>query len=257
MVVASATELRLVGWCPRLLWRRQLGRRLVDRLSLLAERLRCVPAILPFPVLLVADRSEAEVESAWREITDDGGVGSPGPPLVWDVPDAIGRPEPALSLTPVLEAMERERGREAGRKVPLQPVHELPSGCRVGWWTPDLSGEEPPGQGWLAAPRAPTAVGHIWQLGTGHADWETIIDGVDLEDAASAAMPLLRVPGWLAADIGRGTPAGLLIERLARDGRRAGRPLWVPNVGFEGVQFLLSLPAPIWVDGPGVPRAKD
>ena len=251
LAASSAAELRLVGWVPRQLWRRQLGRRLVDRLSVLAERLRCVPVVLPAPALLVADRSPAEIESAWRESTDNGGVGAPGPPVVQDVAGAVGSTEPAAAVARALAAMAEA----SARRLRPQPVHELPGGRRVGWWAPELDPEGSPGDGWSAVPREPTPVGHVWQLGTGYGDWETVVDALDLDDDRTASAPLLRVPGWFAADLGRGTPAGLLVERLARDPRRAARPLWVPNVDFEGVQFLLSLPAPIWVDGPGVPGA--
>ena len=68
-----------------------------------------------------------------------------------------------------------------------------------------------------------------------------------------AGQSVIRAPGFVGAALRRGSPAGLLIEGLARHGSRAGRPIWVPSVDAEGVRFLLGLPGPIWVDGPGVP----
>ena len=51
-----------------------------------------------------------------------------------------------------------------------------------------------------------------------------------------------------------GTPAALLVARLADAADRRGLPLWIPNVDGEGLRFALGLPGTLWVDGPAVPR---
>ena len=254
LAVSHATELRAVAWLPRSFWNRQLGVPvLIARLAAVATRLRCPPVILERPALLVPDRSRAEIESALREISDAGSNVGCGSPVVTDVSDLIGSSEPRVDIVKRLVELERVQVAAPVSEVPPQPVHELPSGVRVGCWASALDGD-PEGPGWIAVPGETTSLGHFWQMGTGRADYETIVDSVEIRASQNRSEPILRVPGWIAAGIRRGTPSGLLVERMARDPARDGRPLWVPNVDLESVQYLLSLPGPIWVDGPAVPK---
>lgn len=254
LAISQATELRLVAWLPRSFWNRQLGvGNLIARLAAVATRLRCPPVILERPALLVPDRSKAEIESALREISDAGPHSGCGSPAVTNVSNLMGCSEPRARIARELVELERQQGAAPVSDVPPQPVHELPSGVRVGCWASVLD-VDPDGSGWIAAPGEAVSLGHSWQLGTGRADYESIVDSVEVGAAQNRSKPVLRVPGWIAAGIRRGTPSALLIEWMARDPARDGRPIWVPNVDVESVQFLLTLPGPIWVDGPAVPK---
>jgi len=64
----------------------------------------------------------------------------------------------------------------------------------------------------------------------------------------------VRVPGWASRGLRPGSPAGLLVTRIAEAASRRGIPLWIPNVDQEGLRLVLGLPGTIWVDGPAVPK---
>jgi hypothetical protein len=132
-----------------------------------------------------------------------------------------------------------------------QAVCELPSGRLQGRWSPSAGTEPVPAGSWLATPEDETEAGFRWRLGSeGEADrWAG-----DVLESATVGEEVARVPGWLAAEVGPGRPAGLLVERLATAARRARVPLWVPNVDREALQLLLRLPGTFWVDGSAVPQ---
>ncbi len=72
--------------------------------------------------------------------------------------------------------------------------------------------------------------------------------GGGLEDVQA-----VRVPGWASRGMRPGSPAGLLVTRIAEAASRRGLPLWIPNVDQEGLRLVLGLPGTVWVDGPAVP----
>jgi hypothetical protein len=140
---------------------------------------------------------------------------------------------------------------EAAGSIGPQPVHELPQGRRVGRWT--RTEEEAPAEGWLAAPT---------EVGTERCRWELEGEGGPgvveevlsaTEVAESEGVAAVRVPGWACGGLRPGTPAGLLITRLAEDAARRGLPLWIPNLNNVGLRFVLGLPGRLWVDGSAVP----
>jgi hypothetical protein len=254
MVSSRATELRVVTWMPRAFWDRQVGATaLVVWLKAVAEELEVVPAVAPWPALVVADRSETEIVAACRAAVDDRGALAGVEPTIVDVSEAAGSPDPRATLEAELAATDAEAQDATGGTGMAKPVHELPHGGRVGWWAPHPPASTPE-TGWLATPSAPTQLGYRWEMNVGSNETGFVADATTIEPDADRSPPALRVPGWIASGVRRGSPAGLLVEGMARHPARAGRPLWVPNVGVDSVRFLLSLPGPIWVDGPGVPK---
>jgi hypothetical protein len=63
----------------------------------------------------------------------------------------------------------------------------------------------------------------------------------------------VRVPGWASRDVRSGSPAGLLVTRIAEAAAGQNLPLWIPGVDEEALRLVLGLPGVIWVDGPAVP----
>jgi hypothetical protein len=43
------------------------------------------------------------------------------------------------------------------------------------------------------------------------------------------------------------------MSRLAEAAHRRELPLWIPNLGGDGLHLVLSFPGTLWVDGPAVP----
>lgn len=249
VVLASASpSLSVVSLSGLAFWRRQLGDRvLTGRLLAVAGLLQLPAAVLPWPAMVIA-ASGPEVEAAWARICAKDAALAPSL-AVHPMAAPVGPAEVVSAAYRVLAAAPEAGGVEAG--IPPQPVHELPSGRAVGWWSTGV-GEVPEGA-WLASPEPTVADTTAWRLHG--ADVRTVIEVLlagDVDHVAGAAA--VRVPGWVVADLRPGTPAGLLVARLAEAATRRALPLWVPNVDSGGLRFLLGLPGTLWVDGPAVPR---
>jgi hypothetical protein len=137
------------------------------------------------------------------------------------------------------------------------PVHELPSGEVVGrWGVSDSARVDETSGRWIAAPSALRPDGHRWRLRSPAGHVATVDDAVEPEvfDVATVAV---RVPGWVTADVRPGSPAGILIERMARQAVRSGVVLWVPGVTEAALHLVLRTGARVWVDGPATPRTSD
>jgi len=252
-VIAGARGLWAVGWWPQPFWSRHLGtRRPLELLTVMADRLECVPCVPPGPVLLIADRDRAEIETATVEAAASEGSMVEIPPAIVDLTGSLGAADAGSGVERVLSAVYAGADREREAPAVILPVFELPGGGRVGAWSPSRTARGD-GHGWLATPVADDRGGERWQLVGEDGSTEIVADSTSRIGDLPAAQPAIRVPGRLGAELRFGSPAALLIERAARDGGRGGRPLWVPSVDTAGVTFLLTLPGPIWVDGPGVP----
>jgi len=226
--VADPAGAARVGWRSRPVWADVLGcRRLTRALLRLAGVLGTPPILTTDPELLVVGLDAAAVAQAWPEIAA-GDLEVPGePPRV--TPE--GGPGPPARLVP------RPR-----------PVYELPRGRRLGsWWIEPLGAE---GEGWLAVPGA--APGGPWKLMAASAV-EEIGVASSPSVVAGSSRPVLRVPGWMSADLRPGSPSAVLLERLAVEAGRTGTVLWVPGVDADGLAVALRLGVPLWVDGPAVP----
>ena len=250
VLAAGASPLAVVSIRDRGFWRRQLGDRVLsERLLAAVGSIEATAAVLPWPALVLAAADGSRLEAAWRSLADDWA--QPAPSL-----DVRALP-PGTRADDVLSAAHRELATAADRPEPgpaatRAPVHELPSGRAVGWWSPVVG--EIPGEGWLAVPETPVSETRMWRL-HGDGGGATVVEALLAEDPKPAAEAVaLRVPGWAAADLRAGKPAALLVARLADAADRRGLPLWVPNVDGEGLRFVLGLPGTLWVDGPAVPR---
>jgi hypothetical protein len=252
VAVALASEspsLSVVSLAGLAFWRRQLGDRvLTERLLALAGLLQLPAAVLPWPAMVIA-AAGPELEAAWARVCAEGAALAPSL-AVHGVPGPVGPDEVVATAYRVLAAAPDGLGAEAA--ISPQPVHELPSGRAVGCWSTGAG--EVPDDAWLAVPAPSDTDTTPWRL-LGADDRAVIIEVLladDLDHVAGAAA--VRIPGWVVADLRPGTPAGLLVARLAEAANRRGLPLWVPNVGSGGLRFLLGLPGTLWVDGPAVPR---
>jgi len=232
--------------CP--FWRAQLGdRELCELLAELAVCLEVPVAILPWPALVVGDRDQGAILKAWEVLVSENE-----------------RTGPALSVLPPI-TIEKEALDDAyaaltagtttggsSNSMSAQPVHELPHGRRVGWWGIDVR-ETPEEEGWIAKPVEVSSTRCRWRLEL------TETSGIVVEVLASDEVAGLedvlavRVPGWASRGLRPGSPAGLLVTRIAEAASRRGLPLWIPTVDQEGLRLVLGLPGTVWVDGPAVP----
>jgi hypothetical protein len=247
MILVGATRLWGLGWRPFSFWDRLTGGvRLGRCLAEIARRLEIETVVLPGPVLLVADHRRADVERA--AASTQVAVCPPGPPSLVDLTPALEADDPVDSVADVVREGVWIDPDPAARR---HPVMELPSGRQVGSWTVDATSRGD-GPGWTAAPILDRPVSGIWRLDRdeGTAELSEIESSSDLE---GSDQPICRVMGRIGAGLRPGSPAALLLHAIALHDARAGRPLWVPSVGPEAVHFLLGLPGPIYVDGPGVP----
>jgi len=252
-VIAEAERLSAVGWWPQPFWNSILGtRRPLDCLTGVADRLGRVACVLPGPVLLVADRDRLEIETARDEEVARDGSTVQVPPAIVDLSESLGSAHTKASVENVLASVFGEMCGDVEASAVVLPVFELPGGGRVGGWSSSPAARAD-GAGWLATPVEDDRVGGQWQLVGEGGSREIVADSISPPDELPATQSVIRVPGRLGAELHFGSPAALLVEKAARDGRRAGRPVWVPNVDTVGVAFLLTLPGPIWVDGSGVP----
>ncbi len=251
-VIAEAGELLAMGWWPFAFWNRQLGStRLVARLTGVADRLGCPACVLPGPVLLVAGRNRSELEAAWSEELTRNGSLFPTPPAIVDLSAALDSADSSSPVERVHAAVVGQTGGAQDCSGIVLPVREVPSGRRVGGWSPSTESQAPEA-GWLATP-VPDG---RWRLAGDDGASEIVADAISPTNAVSQSQSVIRVPGWIGAELRFGSPAGLLVDQIARHAGRSGRPVWVPSVDAAGVHFLLTLPGPIWVDGPGVPGSE-
>jgi hypothetical protein len=212
-----------------------------------------VALILPGPVLVVEDRTRDEIEAACRDVDGGGGSSSlPASPKIVEFSTAALATDRRLRIEDVLVGLAAERGTAEEPSDVGSPVFELPSGRAVGEWSlaAGTSRFESP---WRAFPAQGDQDGSRWELVRQDGSSELVVESVSLTLKSVAGQSVIRAPGFVGAELRRGSPAALLIERLARHAARAGRPIWVPSVDAEAVRFLLGLAGPIWVDGPGVP----
>lgn len=250
MLAAGGARLTVWTFQNHEFWKHQLGETVLAFLLFeLAGRLQVPPAILAWPALLVSGRTRREVNAAWKERARDRSAPSQGlkPTTVQRGSDDPG----AAAYRALVEAGEAsERHRDAS----AEPVHELPSGRLLGRWAP--SGTEEGGAGcWLATPVTNSGSRYTWKLrdGTREERAPEVLTVGELEQIRGAAA--IRVPGWAVRDLRPGTPAGLLVSRLAEHTARSSTPLWIPNLAPAALHFVLGLPGTLWVDGPAVPRA--
>lgn len=236
--LGGAKRVAAVGWQRARFWRSHVGSRFLSGvLTDVAARLDRVPVIVPGPVLLVPDRERQRIREAIEETA--AGYGAIGPPSIVPI-------DPILSVLDIGVEGVAHDGAPRIFDSP-QPVLELPSGRRVGTWS--LAKDPPPGlHGWYASPERISASASSWTLEHPDGSLESVADSPFLSDQIA-----VKVPGWMSDHLCPGSPAGLLVEALAKDPGRFGRPLWVSNADAAAVRFLLGLPGPIWVDGPGVP----
>jgi hypothetical protein len=212
----------------------------------LADELQTIPALAPGPALVVSGRSRNEIQSAWLRVTLRRGIPTQGVHLR-ECRFPAGH---YGALEAVLRALTEPPDDLPPAEPPTQPVYELPSGRRVGCWSP-VEGAQTPDNGWLAWPASETSVGYQWRLSHADGGEHSVEDALSTDRVAA---PALRLPGWVAAGIAEGRPAALMVERLAAAAARAGLPLWVPNVDRPALDLLLRLPGSLWVDGPAAPR---
>ena len=253
-LMGDCSEILVVSWLPQAFWQRQAGAlRPVRWLVEIAERLAIVPVILPGPILVISGRGRAEVEAA---AVDAGGrPGSfslPAPPSVVELSTSDLSAGSGIRIDSILAAATTGQDDADGQPGLSDPVFEIPSGRCVGRWSITLSTADD-GTFWHASPRQGDSDGSCWEIISADGSSEAIAESISLDRDEVAGQSVIRAPGFVGAALRRGSPAGHLIEGLARHSARAQRPIWVPGVDAEGVRFLLGLAGPFWVDGPGVP----
>lgn len=238
----------VVTFLNRSFWRAQLGdRELRDLLAGLAVALEVPAAILHWPALVVADRDRGAILKAWDVLVAESG--GPGPTLAIFPSMAIEK-EALVDAYLALTAGSTTDG--SSDSMSARPVHELPHGRRVGWWGVDVR-EKPEEDGWLARPMEVSSTCCRWRIES--SETSGIVADVLTSDEVTGLADVLaiRLPGWASRGLRPGSPAGLLVTRIAEAASRQGLPLWIPNVDQEGLRLVLGLPGTIWVDGPAVP----
>ena len=244
----AAEGLHVVSVADGTFWVCQLGEPVLASLfAQLASRLEVVPAIVPWPALVVDGNTPGRVLDCWKTLELE--LDRELPDLTITAVDV----KSSNSAAGTLAALLAGEGQALSVGPPRRnPVHELPAGGQIGWWTPADCGV--PANGWLATPEATTAMKCRWRITGEGVDGivQDVVTTAEIENAQETAA--VRVPGWLSAGLRPGTPAGLLVTDLATAAANRGLPLWIPNVDGEALQMSLRLPGIIWVDGPAVPR---
>ena len=232
------------------LWRRQWGSvRLLRGMHAIRRCLGAPSAILPGPGLVVTGRSITDVRRVAE--TTSRTIGPPPCPTLEVRTWRRGSAAEAVAWAAAIGDGDSRQTRE------YAPVHELPSGDQVGRWGLDLDdGEEHGFHGWTAVPAEDRPDGHRWHLVGPSGDRVTVDDAVE-PGAFDAATVAVRVPGWVTADLRPGSPAGILVDRMARRATRSGLVVWVPGVTQDGLREILRTGARVWVDGPAVPGRSD
>lgn len=253
ILVADATRLSAIGWRPRSFWSRQVGsRRLCAALTEIANRLECVPAILPGPVLVATGCDRAAIDAVCREFSSAEKAAIQMHPEILDLSRVLKTADPTHRVEDLLECVGQGGDAEVDSLAAVQPVLNLATGERVGSWSLSEEGSMV-GSGWVATPSENRPDGGGWDLESADGSRTIVVECMSLDDQENSEEKVIRVPGFIGAELRRGSPAGLLVERWAKHPAREGRPIWVPSVDVGAVRFLLGLPGPIWVDGPGVP----
>ena len=211
-LIEETSEMWVVGWWPQSFWRRQVGpRRLCACLTVIAERLGCVPAILPGPVLVVAGCDHEAIEDVCRDASSIDGREVPLPPGVV-CRDVALRSDNAVDRVEDLLAgvYEGVRGDRVSPREVL-PVLDLFGGERIGWWC--LSHLTVAGRrGWLACPSEVEPGGGCWEVAAEDGTRTRIVEITTGYGRQSEEQPVIRVPGFIGAELRRGSPAGLLVE---------------------------------------------
>lgn len=241
-------SVHIVTIFDRPFWRAQLGdRELGELLAELAVSLEVPVTILQWPALVVAGRDQKGIVKAWEGlIAERGGPG------------------PALSVLPQIDIEEEvlddaysalTTGPTTGdslHSMSALPVHELPHGRRVGWWALDVN-KEPEDEHWIARPVEKSSTRCRWHIESSE-PVGTVAEVLTSDEVAGSEDVLaVRLPGWASRELRPGSPAGLLVTRIAEAASRRGLPLWIPNVDQDGLRLVLGLPGTVWVDGPAVP----
>jgi len=244
------TSIQVVSIVDRRFWRSQVGDRVLENLTTeLAIDLDAPAAILRWPALVVADREPGEIVTAWEELVSKRESIGPSVNVLSLEPKAL---ESGLLDGAYAALAGGSSTTESPGQVPPQPIHELPHGRRVGWWL-IRNDQKPEEEGWVATPVEAGAARCRWQL-EGSESSGTVVEVLGSEDVAGVEEAVaVRVPGWASRHVRSGSPAGLLVTRIAEAASRRGLPLWIPNVDQEGLRLVLTLPGVIWVDGPAVP----
>ena len=244
------TPIQVVSIVDRRFWRSQVGDRVLENLTTeLAIDLVAPAAILRWPALVVADREPGEIVTAWEELVSKRESIGPSVNVLSLEPKAL---ESGLLDGAYAALAGGSSTTESPGQVPPQPIHELPHGRRVGWWL-IRNDQKPEEEGWVATPVEAGAARCRWQL-EGSESSGTVEEVLGSEEVAGIEDAVaVRVPGWASRRVRSGSPAGLLVTRIANAASRRGLPLWIPNVDQEGLRLVLGLPGTIWVDGPAVP----
>ena len=248
--LGADAAIRILTFGDRGFWRVQLGdRALAVLLAELAGVVGAPAAILPWPALLLSDQLSVGVSEAWREAASSSGRAVPG--LIATELTVGGMGKGGVLQAAYKALVDGASEVEAAGSIGPQPVYELPQGRRVGWW--NRTEEEAPAEGWLAAPTEVGTERCRWELEGegGPGVVEEVLSATEVAESEGAAA--VRVPGWACRGLRPGTPAGLLVTRLAEETARRGLPLWIPNLNDEGLRFVLGLPGTLWVDGSAVP----
>ena len=241
-------DLLAVSWTNRPFWRCQLGEPFMALLlAELANELGVLPALLPWPALLMSPRPAEEIHEAWDRVTTRAERATEGLELISCAPRE-GHCGVVTTAMRALVAHVSDSPLDQPASFP-RPVYGLPGGQLEGWWAPSEPTGKTRNQGWIATPHSVSEAGFRWRLAGGDRGLRWADDVFDI----GAAEDVARIPGWVALTVGAGRPAGLLVERLAAAAEKAGMSLWIPNVDPDGLQFLLRQPDVFWVDGPAVP----
>jgi len=245
------TPIQVVSFVDRRFWRSQVGDHVLENLtSNLAIALEAPAAILRWPALVVADRDPGEIVTAWEELASKRETIGPSISVLSLESKAL---ESSLLDGAYAALAGGSSIMESPGQVPPQPIHELPHGRRVGSWL-IRNDQKPEEGGWVATPIEAGAARCRWQL-EGSEFFGTVAEVLGSEEVASVEGAVaVRVPGWASRGLRPGSPAGLLVARIAEAASRRGLPLWIPNVDQEGLRLVLGLPGTIWVDGPAVPK---
>ncbi len=249
-VIPGHGALLVVAVCNASFWRCQLGEaELASCLAELATALRCPPALVPGPALVVPAPAAGDVRRRFAAVTRRRGLVTEGVRVV-PFPKPVQRCDVSMAAVTVLAEASEGQPEDTPGGFPAQPVHELPTGGRVGWWRP-RKGPATSGPEWTAWPTSPNDGGFEWRQRLAHGGEADVADAVRVDQVAP---PAVRLPGWVSVTARAGSPAGLLAERMAGAAHRAGCALWLPEVAREALHFVLSLPGTIWIDGPAVPE---
>ena len=253
-LLEPGTPIQLVTFAELEFWRAQVGdRALRSLLTELAEAVDRPAAILPWPAAAMVGEGAGDILDAWTDLAAARLARCPDlemAPVVVDSGD-FG------VLKSVYRCLLDGVPQTGDDGVPWKdPVHELPSGRQVGWWTSAGCDELPEEGLWYAAPASVNGTRYDWGF-SGAVDpivLREALTSVEIDECSDE--PVVRMPGWAAQGLRSGSPAGLLARRLAESSSRLGVPLWIPNVDRDALQEVLRLPGTIWVDGPAVPRKE-